>query len=98
MPAFVKAGSDERFARALTAARRQETGKPPRRPIVEIKDATGQAIAEIRASERDVKVTLAKHTGSAFAQFLTAPPARVIRGVPLFRRRRRRNERSLRPT
>ncbi len=71
-PTFVKASSDERFARALAAARRHVTGKPPRHPVVEIRDPTGQAIAEIRASERDVKVTLAKHTGSVFAQFLTA--------------------------
>ena len=28
-PTFVKASSDERFSRALTAARRHETGKPP---------------------------------------------------------------------
>ena len=72
MPTFVKASSDERFVRALAAARRHGTGKPPRHPVVEIKDATGKAIAEIRASERDVKVTLAKYTGSVFAQFLTA--------------------------
>ena len=75
MPTFVKALSDERFARALAAARRQVTGKPPRHPVVEIRDPTGQAIAEIRASERDVKVRLAKHTGIVFAQFLNCPPA-----------------------
>ena len=71
LPAFAKAGGDERFARALSAAKRQETQKLPGRPIIEIRDATGRAVAEVRASERDVKVTLAKQTGSAFAQFLT---------------------------
>ena len=71
-PNFVKASSDERFARALGATRRHVASKPPRHPVVEIRDPTGQAIAEIRASERDVKARLAKHTASVFAQFLTA--------------------------
>jgi ParB family chromosome partitioning protein len=71
LPAFAKAGGDERFALALRAAKRHETHKPPGGPTIEIRDATGRAFAEIRTSERDVKVTLAKQTGSAFAQFLT---------------------------
>jgi ParB family chromosome partitioning protein len=71
LPAFTKAGGDERFARALSAAKRQKTPKPAGGPIIEIKDASGRSFAEVRASERDVKVTLAKQTGSAFAQFLT---------------------------
>jgi ParB family chromosome partitioning protein len=37
---------------------------------LKIKDAAGLVVAEIRASDHDVKVTLAKRTGSAFAQFL----------------------------
>ena len=71
LPAFAEAGGDERFGRALNAAKRQETLKPAGRPIIAIKDTTGRTFAEVRASERDVKVTLAKQTGSAFAQFLT---------------------------
>src|SRR5208282_1550051 len=71
LPAFARASGDERFARALNAAKRHETQKPSDRSIIEIKDATGRAFAEIRASERDVKVTMAKQTGSAFVQFLT---------------------------
>jgi ParB family chromosome partitioning protein len=70
LPAFAKAGGDERFARALRAAKRQQTHKPSRSPTIEIKDAAGRALAEIRSSERDVKVTLAEQTGSAFARFL----------------------------
>jgi len=72
LPAFVDAESDERFARALGAAKRQEPSDSPPRQVVEIRDSAGQSIAEIRASERDVKVKLAKPAGSAFAQFLTA--------------------------
>ena len=71
LPAFAEAGGDERFGRALNAAKRQETLKPAGRPIITIRDTTGRTFAEVRASERDVKVTLAKQTGSAFAQFLT---------------------------
>lgn len=72
LPAFISADSDERFARALGAAKRKEAANAPAGQIVEIRDSAGQSIAEIRASERDVKVRLAKPAGSAFAQFLTA--------------------------
>jgi ParB family chromosome partitioning protein len=67
---FVKANGDERFARALRAAKTQEGVKASIRPAIEIKDATGRAIAEIRATDRDVKVKLTRPTGSAFAHFL----------------------------
>jgi ParB family chromosome partitioning protein len=70
LPAFAKAGGDERFARALRAAKRQQIHKPSRNRTIEIKDAAGRALAEIRSSERDLKVTLAEQTGSAFARFL----------------------------
>ena len=71
LPAFAKVGGDERFSRALSAAKRQEARKRLGHPIIEIRDAAGRALAEVRASERDLKVTLAKGTGNAFAQFLT---------------------------
>ena len=71
-PAFVKADGHERFTLALNAAKQQGLSKPPAPEVIAIKDATGQAIAEIRASQRDVKVTVASSAGSAFAQFLTA--------------------------
>ena len=70
-PRFAKANADERFAQALSAAKKQDMGKPPIRPAIEIKDAVGRAIAEIRTSDRDVRVTLAKPDGSAFARFLS---------------------------
>ncbi|WP_171015244.1 plasmid partitioning protein RepB [Methylocystis sp. B8] len=71
LPAFIKADSDERFARVLGAAKRHETANAPAHQIIEIRDSAGQSIADIRASERDVKVRLAKPVGSAFAHFLT---------------------------
>ncbi len=71
LPTFTNADSDERFARVLGAAKRNEMANPPARQIIEIRDSAGQSIADIRASERDVKVRLAKPVGSAFAHFLT---------------------------
>ncbi|HEY8065233.1 MAG TPA: plasmid partitioning protein RepB [Methylosinus sp.] len=72
LPAFSSFDGDARFARALAAAKRAEAEPRPARPIIEIKNSAGQSVAEIRASERDVRVTLAKADGSAFAQFLAA--------------------------
>ncbi|WP_043333505.1 plasmid partitioning protein RepB [Methylosinus sp. LW4] len=72
LPAFSLLDGDARFARALAAAKRGEAEQRPARPIIEIKNSAGQSVAEIRASERDVKVTLAKVDGSAFARFLAA--------------------------
>lgn len=72
LPAFSSLDGDARFARALAAAKRVEAEQRPARPIIEIKNSAGQSVAEIRASERDVKVTLAKVDGSAFARFLAA--------------------------
>lgn len=68
---FPRLEGEARFARVLSAA------KVPRHSAassshMEIKDAAGQVVGEIRASDRDVKVTLAKRTGGAFAQFLAA--------------------------
>ena len=70
-PTFIKADGERRFALALSAAKQQEPKKPSASPVIAIKDANGHAIAEIRASQRDVKVTVANSAGSAFAQFLT---------------------------
>lgn len=72
LPEFVNADSDERFARALAAVKRRDSVGPPPPQIVEIKDSAGQSVAEVRASERDVRVRLSKPTGSAFALYLTA--------------------------
>ncbi|MBY6244056.1 plasmid partitioning protein RepB [Methylosinus sp. Sm6] len=72
LPAFSSLDSDARFAQALAAAKRVETERHPARQIIEIRNSAGQSIAEIRASERDVRVTLVKADGSAFAQFLAA--------------------------
>jgi ParB family transcriptional regulator, chromosome partitioning protein len=69
-PNFAKVDGDMRFARALSAAKKHGTVKSHVHPAIEIKDTAGRAIAEIRASDRDVKVTLTKPTGSAFARFL----------------------------
>lgn len=70
LPAFAAAEGDERFARALNAAKRNEAVHSPARQIIEIRNSAGQSIAEVRSSERDVRVTLAKSGGGAFAQFL----------------------------
>ncbi|BBU63868.1 plasmid partitioning protein RepB (plasmid) [Methylosinus sp. C49] len=72
LPGFSALDGDARFARALAAAKRAEAEQRPARPFIEIKNSAGQSIAEIRASERDVRVTLAKAEGSAFARFLAA--------------------------
>jgi ParB family chromosome partitioning protein len=66
---FSELDGEARFARALNAAKTPKTPTPPA-ASVEIKDAAGRLIGQISASERDVKVTLAKRTGGAFAHFL----------------------------
>lgn len=71
LPAFSNAVSDERFARVLGAAKRNEAANSPARQLIEIRDSAGQSIADIRASERDVNVRLAHPVGNAFAHFLT---------------------------
>lgn len=72
-PAFIKADGDHRFALLLNAAKQQQGPNKLSSPsVIAVKDAGGHAIAEIRASKRDVKVTVAKSTGNAFAEFLTA--------------------------
>jgi len=71
LPAFGNANSDERFARVLGAAKRNESANSPARQIIEIKDLAGQSIADVRASERGVNVRLVQPVGNAFAQFLT---------------------------
>ena len=64
-------GRWQEFADALQDKSALKRAQAAVGPIIKIKDATGRPFAEVRASERDVKVTLAKQTGSAFAQFLT---------------------------
>ena len=72
LPAFASLDSDARFARVLNAANRRETNKTPAAPTLAVKDDAGQVLARVHSTERDVKVTLAKASGTAFAQFLTA--------------------------
>ena len=76
LPKFVRLDSDARFMRALSAAlstgNNKEANKAGVTPPLAIKDAAGQILAQIRSNERDVKVTLAKSSGAAFAQFLVA--------------------------
>jgi ParB family chromosome partitioning protein len=72
LPVFTNLDSDARFARAIAAANRQEAKKVAAPPSLAIKDAEGHILAQIRSSDRDVKVTLAESSGNAFAQFLAA--------------------------
>lgn len=66
---FAALDSDARFARALSAAAWQEPSAAIKSPFA-ISDGAGQVVAHVRMTERDVKVTLAKSTPSAFAEFL----------------------------
>ncbi len=64
--------SETRFMRALkvaTQSTQPERSAGRQAPVV-VADRAGQALAHIRRTERDVKVTLAKPTASAFAEFL----------------------------
>lgn len=72
LPVFAKLDSDARFARAFSAANRQEVKKVVGAPPLAIKDAAGQILAQVRSNERDIKVTLTKSSGAGFAEFLTA--------------------------
>jgi len=72
LPVFASLDTDARFARAFSAVSRLEADKMVAAPSLAIKDAAGQVLAQIRSNERDVKVTLAKSSGTAFAQFLVA--------------------------
>jgi ParB family chromosome partitioning protein len=68
---FSKLESDERFARALLAALRKPAQKPTSASGLKLTDSTGQAIGEMSASERNIKLILAQPTGPAFAEFLS---------------------------
>lgn len=70
-PAFIKADGDHRFALLLNAAKQHSPDKVASPSVIAVKDAAGRAIAEIRASKRDVKVTVANSAGNAFAELLT---------------------------
>ncbi len=71
-PGFAEASGDERFLRVLRAAKQAKASAPSASSSLAIRDERGAAIAEIRATARDVKVRLAKPNGAAFAQFLAA--------------------------
>lgn len=71
LPVFGSLDSDTRFARAFSAANRQELKKVLVAPPLAIKDAEGQVLAQVRSNDRDIKVTLTKSSGTAFAEFLT---------------------------
>jgi ParB family chromosome partitioning protein len=70
LPDFTKLDSDVRFARALNAVNRREGATGTAMSTRVIKDPAGQVLAQVRSNERDVKVTLTKSSGTAFAQFL----------------------------
>jgi ParB family chromosome partitioning protein len=70
-PAFIKADGDHRFALLLNAAKQHSLDKVASPSVIAVKDAAGRPIAEIRASKRDVKVTVTNSAGNAFAEFLT---------------------------
>lgn len=72
LPIFASLDSDTRFARVFSVVNRQETNKVLTPPTLAVKDAAGQILAQVRSNDRDVKVTLAKSSGTAFAQFLVA--------------------------
>lgn len=68
---FSKADSDDRFARALAAALRKQGRPAPSAAAVKLTDFQGQAIGEMRASDRNIKLVLEKSAAPAFAAFLT---------------------------
>lgn len=70
--AFAALDSDARFARALSAATRKAPGSSAAAAALPITDGAGQVVGQIRTTERDVKVTLAKSGAVGFAQFLAA--------------------------
>ena len=72
LPAFENLDSDMRFARALSAVNQRATNTTFAGSTLAIKDTAGQILAQVRSNDRDVKVTLTKSSGSAFAQFLIA--------------------------
>lgn len=70
---FAEAPSDERFARALAAAKRgaaQSEGDV--RQVTTIRDRSGTPLAELRAGARDLRLRLAQKDDGAFAEFLGA--------------------------
>jgi ParB family chromosome partitioning protein len=66
---FAKLASEARFARVLSAAKNAKEVVQTK-PFVEIRDTAGAVIGQIRASGHELKVTLSKHAGGAFASFL----------------------------
>lgn len=72
LPVFASLDSDMRFARAFSAVKRQSANKVLAARPLAIKDAAGQIVAQVRSNDRDVKVTLTKSSGTAFAHFLMA--------------------------
>jgi hypothetical protein len=70
---FAAAPSDERFARALAAAKGGEKGGAGQGDAVTtIRDRSGAPLAEMRASARDLRLRLARKDDGAFARFLGA--------------------------
>ena len=72
LPVFANLDSDARFARVFSAANSREVMKVGVSLPLAVKDAAGRILAQVRSSDRDVRVTLTKSSGSAFAEFLTA--------------------------
>ena len=77
-PEFANFASDERFMRALRAAKKQETPKSIAQSVVEIRDRTGRPIARIKASGNSINMTLSTLGASEFASFLTGRLAELL--------------------
>lgn len=71
-PAFAKLDSDQRFARALSAASRQEAAKSLAAAPRAIKSVDGEVFAQCRSSARELKLTMTKASAAEFANFLIA--------------------------
>jgi ParB family chromosome partitioning protein len=74
---FAAAPSDERFARALAAAKGGEKGGAGQGEgaggaVTTIRDRSGAPLAEMRAGARDLRLRLARKDDGAFARFLGA--------------------------
>jgi ParB family chromosome partitioning protein len=68
-PGFREAAPDERFLRALRAAKAVEA--PAKRPAaLRVNDAAGAPLAHLRAGRREVRLELTKYDGARFAEFL----------------------------
>lgn len=68
---FSSMESDERFARALAAARRKPAEPAPQSAGVRLVDSKGTLIGEMSASNRNIRLALVQPAAPAFAAFLS---------------------------